>query len=197
MTKFTNPLNNIKIASPCSADWNEMMGNERRRFCPECKLNVYNLSGMSQREAENLLLNSEGRLCVRFYKRADGTILTKDCPVGWQAIRQRVSKLAKAFASLVFAALSGIGLANYFVNSNEQNAMGEVSRIETPAIDETAIKEINSNVAFQEIHETPIATMGVMVNVAVPKNNKVDTLSVGKMTNLEAVHAQIKQHRKR
>ncbi len=81
MNKFTNPLDNIKIASPCSADWDEMMGNERTRFCGECKLNVYNLSGMSQREAENLLLNSEGRLCVRFYKRADGTILTKYCPV--------------------------------------------------------------------------------------------------------------------
>jgi hypothetical protein len=74
MSKFTNPLNNIKIASPCNADWNEMVGDERTRFCGECKLNVYNLSGMSQREAENLLINSEGRLCVRFYKRADGAV---------------------------------------------------------------------------------------------------------------------------
>ncbi len=42
MNKFTNPLSNIKIASPCSQDWNEMIGTERKRFCGECKLNVYN-----------------------------------------------------------------------------------------------------------------------------------------------------------
>jgi len=56
MSKFTNPLNNIKIASPCSQNWNEMIGTERERYCGECKLNVYNLSGMSRIEAENLLL---------------------------------------------------------------------------------------------------------------------------------------------
>ena len=25
---------------------------------------------------------TQGRLCVRFYRRADGTVLTQDCPVG-------------------------------------------------------------------------------------------------------------------
>jgi len=189
MTKFTNPLSNIKIASPCAADWNEMMGNERRRFCAECKLNVYNLSGMSQREAENLLLNSEGRLCVRFYKRADGTILTKDCPVGWQAIRQRVSKTATAFASLVFAALSGIGVANYFAESSEQQTMGKIaSKTENTRMSEIAIE--NSNVAVQE---KPIATMG---NISVP-NSREYSLSNGGMSNLEAVRAQIKNNRRR
>ena len=110
MSKFTNPLNNIKIASPCSQDWNEMIGTERRRFCGECKLNVYNLSGMSRDEAENLLQDSEGRLCVRFYERADGSVLTKDCPVGWQAIKRRVSRFSTAAVSLLFGVVSGLGL---------------------------------------------------------------------------------------
>ena len=48
MNKFTNPLDNIKIASPCSADWDAMIGNERSRHCGDCKLNVYNLSGMTK-----------------------------------------------------------------------------------------------------------------------------------------------------
>ncbi|MBA2735337.1 MAG: hypothetical protein H0U50_00980 [Pyrinomonadaceae bacterium] len=108
MTKFDNPLNNIKIASPCSADWNAMMGNERKRYCGDCKLNVYNLSGMTRTEAENLLLNSEGRLCVRFYKRADGTVLTKDCPVGWQALKKRISKKAAAVFSMIAGILGGL-----------------------------------------------------------------------------------------
>ncbi|MEK7725310.1 MAG: hypothetical protein AAB336_13230, partial [Acidobacteriota bacterium] len=61
MNKFTNPLDNIRIASPCSADWNEMVGNERQKFCGSCQKNVYNLSGMTKDEAENLLMNAEGR----------------------------------------------------------------------------------------------------------------------------------------
>lgn len=106
MNKFTNPLSNIRVASPCPANWNEMYGNERKRFCAECKLNVYNLSGMTRDEAENLLIASEGQVCVRFFRRADGTVLTKDCPVGWRAVRQRLSRTATAAFS-VFAGLFG------------------------------------------------------------------------------------------
>jgi len=190
MSKFTNPLNNIKVASPCSADWNEMMGNERRRFCAECKLNVYNLSGMSQREAENLLLNSEGRLCVRFYKRTDGTILTKDCPVGWQAIRQRVSKTVTAFASLVFAALSGIGFANYFAKPNLQQATKTINQFSDNS-NSGGIGNENSNT---QIVGKPIAAMGGNIYF---QNDRENSLSNGAMSNLETVRTQIKQQRKR
>lgn len=126
MGKFTNPLENIKIASPCSQDWEAMTGDNRKRFCSECKLNVYNLSGMTKPEAENLLLNAEGRLCVRFYKRADGTILTEDCPVGWAAFKRRVSKTAAAFASLMFGVIGGLGFSSYFGKSDDDVRMGKV-----------------------------------------------------------------------
>lgn len=158
MTKFTNPLSNIKIASPCSQEWNEMIGTERKRFCGECKLNVYNLSGMSQTEAESLLLNSEGRLCVRFYRRADGSVLTKDCPVGWQAIKQRVSKTATAFASLVFAVLSGVGLVNYFAKSAEPQIIGELTPVtENMRIGKMVIDDTNPDVG---VPKKPVAVMG-------------------------------------
>ena len=110
MNKFTNPLNNIKVASPCSADWNEMIGDARKRFCGECKLNVYNLSEMSKQDAEQLLIQSEGRLCVRFYQRNDGTVITQDCPVGWKAFKQRVSKVSAAVASLIIGIFTSLGL---------------------------------------------------------------------------------------
>ncbi len=161
MTKFTNPLENIKIASPCAADWDAMIGNERSRHCGDCKLNVYNLSEMTKREAENFLLQAEGRVCVRYFKRADGTILTKDCPVGWKAIKRRVSKTATAFASLVFAALSGIGLASYFTKAEtESHLMGKMTiETEDSTIGEMAIVE-NSNNAYQG---APESIMGAMV----------------------------------
>lgn len=126
--KFTNPLENIKIASPCDANWEEMYGSERLRFCGACKLNVYNFSEMTRREAENLILQTEGNLCVRFYRRADGSVLTADCPVGWQAIKRRVSKIATAFASFFFAAFGSMGFANYFAESGiETREMGKMT----------------------------------------------------------------------
>ena len=101
-------LDEIRIASPCRSDWNQMYGDDRRRYCSECKLNVYNLSGMTRDDAERLVMNSEGRLCVRFYRRKDGTILTQDCPVGWKAIKRRVSRVATACASVIGAFLAGV-----------------------------------------------------------------------------------------
>jgi hypothetical protein len=108
MSKFTSPLDNIRIASPCSAEWNGMFGSDRKRFCGDCKLNVYNLSDMSRPEAENLILNSEGRLCVRFFRRADGTILTKNCPIGWAAVKQRASRVATAGFSMIAGLFTGV-----------------------------------------------------------------------------------------
>ena len=87
MSRFESPLNNIRIASPCSANWDEMYGNDRMRHCGQCKLNVYNLSGMTRQEAEALVTYAEGRLCVRFYRRTDGTVITENCPVGWARVK--------------------------------------------------------------------------------------------------------------
>jgi hypothetical protein len=82
-------LDRIQVASPCSEGWEDMSGNERRRFCGKCQKHVYNLSAMTSDEAEALVFETEGRICVRFYRRADGTVLTQDCPVGRQRKRRR------------------------------------------------------------------------------------------------------------
>lgn len=126
MPKFDSPLNNISIASPCSADWNEMYGDDRKRFCGDCKLNVYNLSGMTRDDAEALIMNAEGRLCVRFYKRADGSVITQDCPVGWAKVKQRTRMYATAMASLVMALFTGVLFASYFSKS-KATTMGEIA----------------------------------------------------------------------
>lgn len=97
-------LDRLRIATPCPISWEQMTGNSQVRFCEHCRLNVYNISELSRREAESLIASTEGRLCARLYRRADGTILTKDCPVGLRALRMRISKRTAA----VFAAIAGI-----------------------------------------------------------------------------------------
>lgn len=102
-------LDSIKIAKPCSADWDQMIGDDRRRYCGQCKLNVYSLAGMSDREAKEFVLASEGRVCVRLYERADGTMITEDCPVGLAAVKLRVRRYATAVASIVVSFFVGAG----------------------------------------------------------------------------------------
>jgi hypothetical protein len=121
MSRFTNRLKNVHVASPCPASWDGMIGNDRVRFCGQCELNVYNLSSMSRDEAEALITRTEGRLCVRFYRRNDGSIITEDCPVGLQALKQRMSRIRRAVVSAVLGCLAGIGLHAALDQPNESS----------------------------------------------------------------------------
>lgn len=140
----TNPLNHIKIASPCSADWNEMYGDNRKRFCSDCKLNVYNLSEMTQTEAENLLFEAEGRLCVRLYRRKDGTVITQDCPVGLAKFKQRVSQAATAIFGLVFGFFGGIFGLSQIVFDNSRLLEEVKVESEQPELEEIVAGEIEN-----------------------------------------------------
>jgi hypothetical protein len=100
----SSPLDDLRIASPCSADWNQMDGNERVRFCGQCQKNVYNLSALPRLEAERLLHESEGQICIRLYRRTDGTVLTADCPTGVRKRRRRRIALVAAGSALMATA---------------------------------------------------------------------------------------------
>ena len=87
-----------------------MTGDDRVRFCSECQLTVHNFAELTGTEAEDLLRTTEGRICGRLYRRIDGTVITKDCPVGLRAARQRVAKVATAaFAALLSLASAAAG----------------------------------------------------------------------------------------
>lgn len=129
MAMYDSPLSNLKVASPCSANWEEMAGDERKRFCGDCSLHVYNLSGMTRYDAENLLRLSEGRLCVRYYQRPDGTVLTQDCPIGWAKVKQRISVFASAAAGILISLFGGL-----LVLATFGKASRVVSRIPIPFV---------------------------------------------------------------
>lgn len=94
-------LDTIQIASPCEVDWASMTGDDRSRHCGDCKLQVYNLSAMTRDEAQALLSGVEGRLCARFARRRDGTVVTRDCGPIRARIRRRMRRLRMAAAALL------------------------------------------------------------------------------------------------
>ncbi len=130
-------LDNVRVGTPCHESWDGMVGDERVRFCGGCMKNVYNLSAMSKREAEELIAAKEGDLCVRLYRRKDGTIISGDCPVGVR--RQRVTKIAAA--ALAFG---GAGLAMALAPTPDTGA-AHTERVETVEEVEPCDAPVRSN----------------------------------------------------
>lgn len=96
MNQSTDLLDRMQVAAPCDVNWDRMSGDERVRLCKNCGLHVYNISSMTRAEAMSLISNTEGRICVKIYRRTDGTLLTKDCPTGIRAVRKRVARVVSA-----------------------------------------------------------------------------------------------------
>lgn len=95
-------LDRLTISDPCKADWDSMAGNEQVRFCEHCSLPVNNLSTMTRQQAMRLVARSQGRVCVRFVQKPDGSVLTR-APQKLYRIGHRASRLA---AGVMTAALS-------------------------------------------------------------------------------------------
>lgn len=161
MKRFNNSLKHVRVASPCNADWDQMIGDERIRFCGQCALHVYNLSGMSRREAEQLIEHNEGRLCVRYYKRTDGSVITKDCPIGFRAIRRRMSYIARAVASIVLSFLAGIGFSRLI----------GLREVQPPVFMGTMVAPLSGPTVMGDV--API-TMGKIAYQPPPKKNRLE-----------------------
>ena len=109
----TDLLASLRVASPCHVSWDDMTGDDRVRFCSSCQLNVYNFSAMTSNEVRSMIANAEGRVCGRLYRRADGTLITQDCPVGLKAIRRRVRRMVgAAFATMLSLGSLALGQSN-------------------------------------------------------------------------------------
>lgn len=114
-------LDDLRVATPCHADWDQMTpvsasDGSRARFCGSCEKNVYDLSAMTRADAMALIERHEGQCCVRFYQRADGTVLTEDCPVGVRAALKRAERRALGTMAAGIGAVAA--LVAFFVGSN-------------------------------------------------------------------------------
>ncbi|HEY7162279.1 MAG TPA: hypothetical protein VH815_13520 [Acidobacteriota bacterium] len=145
-------LEQIKIASPCPASWEEMIGDNTVRFCQICSKNVYNLSSMKTVEAQTLVMNKQGKLCGLLYLRKDGSVMTSDCPVGFGEIRRR---LIKRVAKVAGAAFALIGLQQFFVGDRSLRSQSKASNktLEPAQLDELKTEQLETLGALGYIAE--------------------------------------------
>ncbi|HEX4406044.1 MAG TPA: hypothetical protein VH560_14500 [Polyangia bacterium] len=82
-------VDEVVIASPCTVSWDGMRGDDRVRFCGQCRQNVYNVEALDRGAARRLIEAREGRVCLRILRRDDGTVVTADCWTRLRAARRR------------------------------------------------------------------------------------------------------------
>ena len=142
-----------------------MSGDDRVRFCDSCQLNVYNFSELTSQEVESLVSKTEGRLCGRLYRRSDGTIITRDCPVGLRALRKRVAHKA----TVIFAALLSLCGAAFAQSKNDKKQCKEVHTISLQREKVAA----NSSSKFTGVVTDPVG--GTLPNAKVVLSTKSST----------------------
>ncbi len=121
-------LNDLQIANPCPADWNEMTGDEQVRHCKLCEKNVYNLSNMPEQDALNIIQEQEGNLCGRLYLRKDGTVIVNDCPVGFRQVAKNGGRLLMTAGAVVILFFgSWIALASSSPSRHSSSSRERVS----------------------------------------------------------------------
>ena len=61
-------IDNVRVGSPCTEDWNKMSGNDQVRMCDHCVKEVNNLSEFMRKQAKRLVRASDGNICIRYYE---------------------------------------------------------------------------------------------------------------------------------
>jgi hypothetical protein len=142
-------LPQLRVASPCTADWSKMPGGDQVRYCEQCKLSVYNFAAMTSAEVEQLLARHTGRLCGRLYRRADGTMLTRDCPVGFRFLVRRVSHVAGA----ALTALMSVGFATAQETAKSPAVVqiqSAYAGVEFTVVDPKGVALMNASIALRQ-----------------------------------------------
>jgi hypothetical protein len=172
-------LARIHVATPCTADWSQMTGDERVRHCAHCKKDVFNLSDMSRAQAERLIIERNGDLCARYYQRKDGTVLLADCSVGIK--QKRKSRVIAAGAAALLAGTGGT--AGYLklrhpeklavtIDRSQDFRMGTAA-VEPPLPDVQPLPELDPPPDVHEIKGQMIAMPPPHIDPVRPKMGKL------------------------
>lgn len=131
------------IQAPCPMRWDDLDASEAgnfqtrspdaacdtKRFCHECKLNVYNISNMTEAEAAALLRQKDKRTCIFISVAPDGTIITDNCPRVLRRVRNKVAFCAAVLTWGLFMAAGMAAEAQGIVGAPVEAGYGTTSEV--------------------------------------------------------------------
>lgn len=100
-------IDNVKVGSPCTEDWNRMHGNDRVRMCDHCVKEVNNLSALTRKQAKSLVRSADNDICIRYFEHP----VTKQ-PL-FAAQFHQITRRAPGFAAGVVGATLSLSTLSY------------------------------------------------------------------------------------
>jgi hypothetical protein len=103
MPNRSEKLDELVIGFECRTSWDEMKGDGPRRFCAECRREVFDLERMTPDEIYGHLQASRGKLCARLTRR-DGRLVMAREMEPLESARPWAPRRASAIAAGLVAA---------------------------------------------------------------------------------------------
>ena len=96
MSAKQSKLAKLNVAQPCSASWDEMIGNDQKRFCSACNKHVFDFSRMTRQQIEAVTAVNQGNLCARITRNEDGSMVMLEPSLPVYASRRLNSPMLNA-----------------------------------------------------------------------------------------------------
>lgn len=117
----------LQVTAPCTANWEEMSGNHKKRFCAECDKHVFDFAQMTARQVKAVVEAHQGNLCARLTRLPDGSLLTLETPPVQLSNRRSSPILNTAIAALLgisvpAAALNAVLASTSYAVSSDKEA---------------------------------------------------------------------------
>ena len=128
-------LPTISIGRPCNSAWELMEGDDRVRHCTNCDKDVYSSMGLSRAQILEFITRREG-VCMRLYRRPDGTIVTGECADLRAAVRPRLVRgglfnLALWLLGIIGMSVAALGLVAERKGLFTSADHGEIDRVDS------------------------------------------------------------------
>jgi len=172
-------IDSVGIGSPCSEDWNKMVGSSQVRACEHCAKDVNNISEMTRKDAKRLVRASDGNICIRYMQHP----VTKR-PVFANQLHQ-ITRRAPGIAAGVMTASMSLSTMAYaqsdsaFTKKVDQRV--ELSALEKPLKPAPEIAKADGDLAGTITDQQGAVIPNCRVNLI----NKVTNESLSTSTNEE------------
>ena len=128
-------IDNVSVGSPCTEDWDKMVGSRSVRMCEHCAKDVNNLSEMTRKDAKRLVRASDGNICIRYMKHP----VTKR-PIFADQMYQ-ITRRATGIAAGVMTASIGLSTAAYAQGGRLVNETADARDSQELATLKTLVKD--------------------------------------------------------
>ena len=90
----------LRVESPCSENWEQMLPSEKGKFCQSCSKHVIDFTNLSDKEIINIISKSSGNICGKL------TVMQLNRPIYFKKEKAYATPFSKIAASFLLLGLT-------------------------------------------------------------------------------------------